>query len=188
MRRRFHGALGNDFLQQPLLFDDVLDASQCDLVARRGESAQIWEGHSTAGEGYRRCATSFIEEDGETRGVFDRLRAVVNVANERHGFELRGFGEPLHFVRYGEGDGFGWHTDLGDGPASTRKISISVQLSAPHEYGGGGFELCPHGDAAHFTARGTALVFPSYVPHRVRPVTRGARRALVAWIHGDAFT
>jgi PKHD-type hydroxylase len=186
--RRFHGALSNDFLQQPLLFRGALDAAQCERIARLGEAAPLWKGHSTAEEGYRRCQTSFLEEVEATRDVFDRLRSIAAAANDRYRFGLRGFGEPLHFVRYGRDDGFGWHTDLGDGAASTRKISISVLLSDAAEYGGGGFEFCPHGLAAQFAGRGTALVFPSFVPHRVLPVERGVRRALVAWIHGDAFT
>jgi PKHD-type hydroxylase len=90
-------------------------------------------------------------------------------------------------VRYAAGDGFGWHTDLGDGAASTRKLSVSVQLSDPESYAGGGFELCPHGTVEKFAPRGSALVFPAYMPHRVADVTRGVRRALVAWVHGDAF-
>ena len=34
---------------------------------------------------------------------------------------------------------------------------------------------------------GNAIVFPSYIAHRVLPITSGMRHALVAWIHGPAF-
>jgi PKHD-type hydroxylase len=34
---------------------------------------------------------------------------------------------------------------------------------------------------------GNAIVFPSYIAHRVLPITSGMRQALVAWIHGPAF-
>ena len=33
-------------------------------------------------------------------------------------------------------------------------------------------------------ARGTFIVFPSFMLHRVTPVTRGTRWSLVAWIAG----
>ena len=35
--------------------------------------------------------------------------------------------------------------------------------------------------------RGTVIVFPSFLPHRIRTLTRGTRYALVAWGHGPAF-
>jgi predicted 2-oxoglutarate/Fe(II)-dependent dioxygenase YbiX len=34
-----------------------------------------------------------------------------------------------------------------------------------------------------FRGIGNALAFPSYLPHRVSPVTSGRRHALVAFIH-----
>jgi len=34
---------------------------------------------------------------------------------------------------------------------------------------------------------GTMVIFPSYVPHRVVPVTSGTRKALVVWAAGPAF-
>ena len=33
-------------------------------------------------------------------------------------------------------------------------------------------------------ARGTVVAFPSFLYHRVTPVTSGLRKALVAWIAG----
>jgi len=35
--------------------------------------------------------------------------------------------------------------------------------------------------------RGTAIIFPAYVMHRVRPITRGVRRSLVAWVSGPPY-
>ena len=36
-------------------------------------------------------------------------------------------------------------------------------------------------------ARGTATLFPSYMLHRVTPVTEGIRHSLTVWAHGPAF-
>ena len=36
-------------------------------------------------------------------------------------------------------------------------------------------------------ARGTLVAFPSYVMHRVTPVTSGTRKSLVAWVAGPKF-
>ncbi|NIZ11029.1 2OG-Fe(II) oxygenase, partial [Pseudooceanicola sp. HF7] len=34
---------------------------------------------------------------------------------------------------------------------------------------------------------GTAVLFPSFALHRVRPVTEGERISLTVWAHGPAF-
>ena len=35
--------------------------------------------------------------------------------------------------------------------------------------------------------KGDIVIFPSYVLHRVSPVTKGVRHSLVAWANGSAF-
>ena len=34
---------------------------------------------------------------------------------------------------------------------------------------------------------GTGIIFPSWMPHRVKPVTKGKRISLVAWMYGAAW-
>ena len=43
------------------------------------------------------------------------------------------------------------------------------------------------GELSHTRRQGTAVVFPSFLCHRVHPVHAGTRAALVAWAHGPAF-
>ena len=92
-----------------------------------------------------------------------------------------------------------------------RKISCSVQLSDPKDYQGGEFELLSginrhdneftqeelKGEGylktqsvplPHFKDKGSALFFPSFSWHRVKPVTKGIRRALVVWFRGPKWT
>ena len=40
----------------------------------------------------------------------------------------------------------------------------------------------------HFKDKGSALFFPSFSWHRVKPVTKGIRRALVVWFRGPKWT
>jgi PKHD-type hydroxylase len=63
-----------------------------------------------------------------------------------------------------------------------------VQLSAPEDYDGGQLEL-RDGDEIVSGPRdaGTIVAFPSWVIHRVTPVTRGLRRSLVVWVGGPPF-
>lgn len=184
----YHGLPGNHHLQQPFVYPGVFTAEQCERIRSIGASLRQWDGRSTSEEdAYRVCTTSWIEETSQTRFMFERLRELVRSVNDLYALEASGFAEPLHHIRYEPGGHFDWHTDLGSGPMSTRKISISVQLSNAQDYSGGEFEFCPHGVIEEFSAAGSALVFPSYIAHRVHPVRSGIRHALVAWIHGPAF-
>jgi PKHD-type hydroxylase len=70
-----------------------------------------------------------------------------------------------------------------------RKISVTVQLSDPSEYEGGDFVFTetstPEPDQAK--QKGSVLVFPSYLVHKVTPVTKGVRKSLVAWFEGPQW-
>ena len=80
-----------------------------------------------------------------------------------------------------------------------RKLSVTVQLTDPKEYDGGGFEQIrlaktPEGELDKeistldaVSSRGSILVFPGFVWHRVLPVTKGTRRSLVGWVVGKPY-
>ena len=46
----------------------------------------------------------------------------------------------------------------------------------------------PDDEKATMRSQGTAIVFPSFLNHRVRPVSSGVRRSMVAWIAGPPFS
>lgn len=88
---------------------------------------------------------------------------------------------------------YNWHMDcLHDNSIHDRKITAVVQLSHPEDYEGGIFEMdqvarpAPF-DISRFMPRGSLLIFPSYLQHRVTPVTKGIRRSLVSWYNGPRF-
>jgi len=70
-----------------------------------------------------------------------------------------------------------------------RKLSVTVQLSDPNEYEGGQFEFleCESPNAKELKQKGTVLIFPSYLQHKVNPVTSGIRKSLVAWFQGPKW-
>jgi PKHD-type hydroxylase len=183
-----YGLRGNEFLQQPFTCEAVFGRQQCARIAELAAEQPAFRGKSSSvDENYRICTTRFVEENAASAFIFERLRQLTHSLNRRYNFRLSGFTEPLHFISYGPGGHFEWHSDQAGGQTSTRKISISIQLSEQSEYAGGDFEFCPHGVMTEFRGLGNALAFPSYLPHRVSPVTSGRRNALVAFIHGDAF-
>ncbi len=135
----------------------------------------------------RACSVNLIERAPKTEWLYAGLESYARDVNRDFDFAIDGIGEPVQFITYREGDHIGWHMDTGLGSAASRKLSISLQLSAADEYAGGELGF-PDGSFHPFARRfGATICFPSYVYHRVSPVTRGVRRALVAWIHGAPF-
>ena len=78
-----------------------------------------------------------------------------------------------------------------------RKISMIVSLSEPTDYEGGQLEFDPINEdhdsgrnvleCQEIKPRGSVVVFPSFVWHRVKPVTKGTRYSLVIWNIGYPF-
>jgi PKHD-type hydroxylase len=135
----------------------------------------------------RKSRIQWIGYSQETDWLFRKLFAAVQDANvHRFQFDINGFFEHLQLTKY-ESDGghYDWHEDNGGGNFSIRKLSIVVQLTDPEEYDGGEFEVFGIGKSEK--AKGTIFVMPSFVTHKVHPVTRGTRFSLVAWVSGPAF-
>jgi PKHD-type hydroxylase len=140
----------------------------------------------------RRADVVWLDEVPETDWVMERIIDIVRTANrDVFGFDVTEFAESPQVARYGaERQGhFDWHSDIGEGRlAERRKLTIVVQLSDPDAYDGGELDLMPGaGVQTAERAQGAATLFPSFVLHRVRPVTRGARRSLTVWCHGAPF-
>ena len=81
-----------------------------------------------------------------------------------------------------------------------RKLSMTCQLTDGSEYKGGELEFDfrnydPHmrDESKHriqckeILPKGSIIVFPSFVWHRVKPVTSGTRYSLVVWHLGKPF-
>jgi len=125
----------------------------------------------------------------KTDWIFGRLTTIIMDLNEQFfKFDLFGFSEGCQFTHYkAPGAHYGKHIDQVVN-MGVRKLSITLQLSDPTSYQGG--ELYVHGDdegTKLSSAQGTLLLFPSYVLHEVKPVTKGERYSLVSWITGRPF-
>jgi PKHD-type hydroxylase len=104
-------------------------------------------------------------------------------------FDLYGFVEDFQYTVYEEGnDHYTWHMDKGKNSTSPRKLSLVLQLSDPSEYDGGDLEIFTGVNTTTLEKKkGIIHAFPSFVMHRVTPVTRGVRRTLVIWVSGPKF-
>lgn len=65
----------------------------------------------------------------------------------------------------------------------TRKLSMSLILN--DDYEGGELEIW--GGGKKNFKRGSIVFFPSWVLHKVNPVTKGIRYSLVMWFYGSPF-
>ena len=84
-----------------------------------------------------------------------------------------------------EGGHYDWHVRYWHQTVEPRKISLSLQLTEPAAYEGCELMLeAGDGPIRADKARGTLIAFPSYVLHRVTPVTAGTRKSLVIWVAG----
>lgn len=174
---------------------DSLTNDQCDTLLKLVQAHQLRDaglvGGATAHQ-IRRAELAWLDDIPQAAWVMDRMMQVVAQANrEGFGFDLTDFGESPQVARYGaERQGhFDWHSDIGGGQwAAKRKLTIVVQLSDPADYDGGMLELRPDSNVTEAPrTRGTAIIFPSFVLHRVTPVTGGTRWSLTLWSHGPAF-
>lgn len=135
--------------------------------------------------------------------IFEKVQEIVLRANHEAKWNLSVTNmEPLQFAEYAAGGYYDWHFDaLGEPygaeskfPGTVRKLSMSVLVNDPKEYEGGEFEINagyqhnePVSKFVELEKPGDVVVFPSLVPHRVRPVTNGVRKSLVCWVLGPPF-
>lgn len=128
----------------------------------------------------------------EVNYFYEKIRQeVIKANNSLWLFNLYDFGEPLKFMEY-SADYTGFvktHADLSNiGVTRFRKLTIIVQLSDEEDYDGGDLVVQNY-EVMHVMSkkRGTIIIFPSFLLHRVDPVTRGIRNSLVTFAYGPPF-
>jgi PKHD-type hydroxylase len=137
----------------------------------------------------RDSTISWIHPSDNFEWVFRRITDIVLNLNKNYfKFDLYGFIEGFQFTHYKEPGGkYKKHVDKGkDG--QIRKLSLTIQLSDPTSYEGGDFLLYEGEKPIIFPKeQGKLIAFPSFTLHEVKPVTKGERYSLVAWITGPQF-
>ncbi len=174
---------------------DAFTPAECDVIvgiARDAESQDARLVGLAKDHDIRRADLVWLDDVEGTDWVMNRIIDAVRVANrEVFDFEIREFAESPQVARYGaERKGhFDWHSDIGEGLlARQRKLTMVIQMSEPSDYTGGLLELMPSNSViAADQRRGAVTFFPSYMLHRVTPVTSGERFSLTTWAHGPAF-
>ena len=138
---------------------------------------------------YRDSEIVFLPATPELEPVYQKLTDMVkHLNNTFFKFHLNGFSDPIQYTEYHAPTGnYDYHTDRVY-KGRIRKLSVTVQLTDPSEYEGGDFQILEGKEPINLPReRGMVLAFPSFVLHRVSPITKGTRRSLVAWCTGDQF-
>jgi len=144
--------------------------------------------------------------------IYKELHPFIHSANKSAGWNFDwDRSESCQFTKYKINQYYDWHCDSWEKPydrkdpnnpehGKIRKLSMTCQLTDGSEYEGGELEFDfrnyePHmrDDFKHriqckeILSKGSIIVFPSFVWHRVKPVTEGTRYSLVIWNLGQPY-
>ena len=161
---------------------------------------------------WRNTTLFFPSEAAKKSDWFKKISDnIMSFNKDSYGFDISGMVEPPCMMRYMAPDinpnkkvgKYDWHMDIG--PSSipcTRKLSYSILLNVG-KYKGGELEFhlgkgvevsdsemsiqSSRPNQTGADALGSMILFPSYLVHRVLPVTKGTRYAIVGWMNGDSF-
>jgi PKHD-type hydroxylase len=166
----------------------ALTPEECAAVVAAGRSLPMMDGRVELGpDSYRVSHISWIEPQPEHHWLYHKVGALFTQVNRQYGFDIVGLVDALQFTEYGPGQHFHWHMDIGNEQTSLRKLSMTIQLSQPDDYDGGALEFVGLHPMEQSRTQGSATFFPSFMGHRVQPVTRGTRCSLVAWAAGQPY-
>ena len=141
------------------------------------------------------------------RWIYKEIQPFIHQANKLAGWNFDwDWSESCQFTKYKLNQFYDWHCDSWesayanpdnkDTNGKIRKLSVTCSLSDPKDYKGGELEFDFRNmdpdkpnvrKCAEISARGSIVVFPSHVWHRVKPVTKGTRYSLVIWNLGYPF-
>ena len=141
------------------------------------------------------------------RWIYKEIHPYVRTANASAGWNFEwDWSESCQFTKYKLNQFYDWHCDSWNKPydkpkdpnsdGKIRKLSVTVSLSDETEYEGGDFEFDFRSSedgsnqpqvCKEIRPKGSVVVFPSFVWHRVNPVTSGTRYSLVMWNLGWPF-
>jgi len=117
--------------------------------------------------------------------IVDIFKKIHDVNKQVFNFNLGKENIDLNLLKYNPGGHFDTHMDLSDGGTSSlRKISFTLWLNDSYEGGKLTFNIIPEMSQRN-SEIGDMIIFPSYLEHKVEPITSGVRWSLVGWILGD---
>jgi PKHD-type hydroxylase len=190
--------------QQYYWFQEALTKEEVDKVIALASELPEAERATTIGDekggSVRSSMVKWIPRNNSNWDwLYERMMNLSVEANDTlWRFDLRTALEAIQYTEYyaSENGHYDWHQDIGIGVLpSKRKVSITIQLSESDDYEGGELLICvgSNGNGELDNNRvcprgkGVGVLFPSYMMHRVTPVTKGTRKSLVLWVGGGHY-
>jgi PKHD-type hydroxylase len=175
-----------------VLWEGSIPEELCDLTLKNldwGNSKKgLVSNKSEVNEQKRR--TDIIWEN-LMRPIGCMARMHISTANRDAGWNFDVTGqENTQLTRYrSEEEGFyDWHIDTSVPENGLhRKLTCVVLLNDASEFEGGMLEIEGIDQQPALVKKGSIIVFPAFLPHRVTPVTKGVRYTAVTWAIGPAF-
>ena len=178
-------------------YTNDIDNNLIDAIVKFGLESDLTQGQILKDDkpivknNFRTSEIIFIDDNN----VINTLYGLVQKANNNgFGFNISGLETPQFALYSSKVKGhYDWHidTDWVNDMMFHRKLTIVVQLSDPQDYEGGVFEIENSGATKkqlfHMKKKGAVIVFPSFLNHRVTPVTKGTRLSLTGWAIGAKF-
>ena len=175
------------------IFDNVISADKCkeyiDLANDNFHKAGIG--------GDELLNTGSIDEDtrktnifwSDNKELFELATKYGKIANKEAGWNLDVKAiESFQIGQYPVGGHYDWHPDSSgmfvNDHNLARKISMVLWLNEDFEGGEFEFHKCYTSENIIKPSIGTMVFFPSWMIHRVKPVTKGVRYSAVSWILG----
>tara|TARA_R100001079_G_scaffold108925_1_gene80441 strand:- start:60 stop:647 length:588 start_codon:yes stop_codon:yes gene_type:complete len=162
---------------------------ECKKIIQIAKKKGMIKGTTRSKSDVRESKISWLYSSDEMEWVFRRVTDMVLDLNKRFfNFDIFGLNEGFQFTNYkAPSNKYGKHVDRSS-DFIVRKLSISIQLTDPKEYEGGELYLYEDDQGVLMDKKqGTLIMFPSYVLHEVKPVTKGERNSLVTWVTGNQF-
>ena len=184
-------------------WDKIIPHEICQKIIQLGEGE--WSQAETFGSVEDNSPLSNVRKSDivwiNEQWVYDLIWGYMLTANKIAGWKYNiKAAENCQVTQYTKGGFYVWHND-GTGShherlnrvgnrflhGNTRKLSMSIVLNSTYE--GGDFEMMGLDDTSKVPRleKGSVIVFPSFMVHRITPVTKGTRYSLVAWFVGPPF-
>ena len=178
--------------------------AKLDVDSSKGKNAnnKISSIQNRPNEKVRKSDVKFINFDngmGQADWIFFRLNKIIeDINNQFYNFDLNGYESFQYTVYHDHEKGrYDFHMDtimgnnIPDDMYETRKLSMTFLLNEPGvDFEGGDFQINSGQEKDAETVplnKGRIIMFPSFMIHRVKPVTKGIRKSIVIWVVGPKF-
>jgi len=191
----------------PKICDDIIEygKSQQEQIALTGDYDPNTIGEKDIKDVSKKRKSNVVWMDDPW--IYKEIHPFIRAANQNAGWNFQwDFSESCQFTKYKLNQFYDWHCDSWNKPydkpnepnthGKIRKLSVTVSLSDETEYEGGDFEFDFRSSddgsnqpqiCKEIKPKGSVVVFPSFVWHRVKPVISGTRYSLVMWNLGQPW-